>query len=202
MKKDLFDDETKEKGISIIKSYTTFNPKKIGRNFKYTASNTINTPVKFARDSINLFKVLSGSADKNIKPLSFEELYIITKCEENTRQKNYTTHAILSLFGLFFFFLFMVLGVLKVISEHDVISKVSMAMSYGTAVLIFFSLYFRFTVRAFCLKYRTVSNKLNAFKRFEDLVPNPYHDLRSTTNSDNKNMVAILETKEEQENKE
>ena len=196
MKDKEFESMVKDKAKGVLKSYTTVNPKKIANNFYETATNTIQAPIETARSNIRLFNRLRGNSDKK---LSYEELYRLKGADENTRQSNYTNFSIAALILFVFMIGVAAMGVIKVNEAIDSTGKLMAIMSYGSGTLLAFSVYFRVVVRTYGLKYATVDNKLNVFKRIGDMLPNPLLDIRASTNSEDKPIVAFLETKEDQE---
>ena len=196
MKDKEFEDKIKNTAKNVLKSYTTVNPKKIYNNFSDAASNTVKLPIETARSNIELFNKFKGDNDKK---LSYEELYNLKNANENVRQKNYTNFSIASLVMFVFMIGVAVMGGYKIYNGIDTAAKVMSFMSFGSGVFLSFAVYFRCVVRAYCLKYATVNNKLNALKGIDNILPNPFYDVRATTNSEDKPIVAYLETKEEQE---
>ncbi|HDF7610274.1 TPA: hypothetical protein PEP86_004925 [Enterobacter hormaechei] len=196
MKDKEFEDKVKNTAKNILKSYTTINPKKIANNLYDSASNTVKAPIETARSNIRLFNRLKGNSDKK---LSYEELYRLTGADENTRQNNYTNFSIAALILFVFMIGVATMGVIKVNEAIDSTGKIMAAISYSVGTFLAFSVYFRVVVRTYGLKYATVDNKLNVFKRISDILPNPLLDIRTSTNSEDKPIVAFLETKEEQE---
>ena len=196
MKDKEFENKFKETTKNVLKSYTTVNPKKIVNNLYDSASNTVKAPIETARSNIELFNRFKGNNDNK---LSYEELYSLKKANENLRQKNYTNFSIASLVMFVFMFAVAIMGGYKIYIGIDTAAKVLSCMSFGSGVFLSFAVYFRCVVRAYCLKYATVDNKLNALKSFDNILPNPFYDVRATTNSEDKPIIAYLETKEEQE---
>ncbi|ENM7576307.1 hypothetical protein AB8N08_004660 [Salmonella enterica] len=196
MKDKEFEDKVKNTAKNVLKSYTTVNPKKIMNNLYDSASNTVQAPIESARSNIRLFNRLRGNSDKK---LSYEELYRLAGADENSRQSNYINFSIAALILFVFMIGVATMGVIKVNEAIDSTGKIMAAISYSVGTLIAFSVYFRVVVRTYGLKYATVDNKLNVFKRISDILPNPLLDIRTSTNSEDKPIVAYLETKEEQE---
>ncbi|EBM9693679.1 hypothetical protein TX187_24210 [Escherichia coli] len=196
MKDKEFEDKVKNTAKNILKSYTTINPKKIANNLYDSASNTVKVPIETARSNIELFNRFKGNNDKK---LSYEELYSLKNADENLRQKNYTNFSIASLVMFVFMLGVAIMGGYKIYTGIDTAAKVLSFMSFGSGVFLSFAVYFRCVVRAYCLKYATVDNKLNALKGIDNILPNPFYDVRATTNSEDKPIIAYLETKEEQE---
>lgn len=196
MKDKELEDKVKNTAKNVLKSYTTVNPKKIMNNLYDSASNTVQAPIETARSSIELFNRFKGNNDKK---LSYEELYCINNADENVRQKNYTNFSIASLVIFVFMIGVAVMGGYKIYYGIDTTAKVLSFMTFGSGVFLSFAVYFRCVVRAYCLKYATVDNKLNALKGIDNILPNPFYDVRATTNSEDKPIIAYLETKEEQE---
>ena len=196
MKDKEFEDKVKNATKNVLKSYTTVNPKKIMNNLYDSASNTVKVPIETARSNIRLFNRLRGNSDKK---LSYEELYRLAGADENTRQNNYTNFSIAALILFVFMIGVATMGVIKVNEAIDSTGKIMAAISYSVGTFLAFSVYFRVVVRTYGLKYATVDNKLNVFKRISDILPNPLLDIRTSTNSEDKPIVAYLETKEEQE---
>ncbi|WP_367161512.1 hypothetical protein, partial [Klebsiella pneumoniae] len=161
MKDKEFEDKVKNTAKNVLKSYTTVNPKKIMNNLYDSASNTVQAPIETARSSIELFNRFKGNNDKK---LSYEELYCIKNADENVRQKNYTNFSIASLVIFVFMIGVAVMGGYKIYYGIDTTAKVLSFMTFGSGVFLSFAVYFRCVVRAYCLKYATVDNKLNALK--------------------------------------
>ncbi|HBQ8857482.1 TPA: hypothetical protein ACMEXA_005626 [Klebsiella variicola subsp. variicola] len=196
MKDKKFEDLFKQKTKGVIKSYTVINPKKHLENFSESVSNSIEAPVEIARSNINLLKTMIGNNDKK---LSYEEIYKLVGADENLRQKNYTNFSIISLIMFIFVIAVIVVGCFKTYNAVDSVGRAMSILSYAVGAAVPFSVYFRNVVRAYGLKYATVDNKLNAFKSLENLLPNPFYDVRAATNSKNEAIEVYLETKEEQE---
>lgn len=196
MKDKELEDKLKEKAKGVIKSYTVINPKKHLYNFSESVANTIEAPLQMARSNIKLLQKMSGNNDKKI---SYEELYKNLDANENIRQKNYTNFSIVSLIMFVFMVAVLLLGCFKTYIAIDTVGKVMAIMTYSVGALVAFSVYFRYVVRAYGLKYATVDNKLNAFKSLDNILPNPFLDVRAATNSKDEPVAVYLETKEEQE---
>jgi len=191
--------DTKDKIGEIVSSYFTFNPKKIRDGFKESAKETVNAPLNAIRKDIEMFKYLSGKHDQNQIELTFEEAYKLHNCNENQKQTNYTRFCWLALFFLMITSSCLVVGIKTTIDMKDSALMIFNLGGFLVGSSVFFANYFKFSVKAHCLRTGSFKNKLKTFTYLNGILPNPYEDVRTVVNEKGTNLAVFLETKEEQE---
>ena len=189
----------KSKTKSIVDSYLTFSPKKMKDNLQQSAVNVIEPIQDRIRKDINLFNYISG-AGYDGPAYTFEEQYQLNGWNENMLQSSFTRKAWHSLFFMVMTITVMILGIRFSLAQKDLFHMITSSSGYIGAFAVFFALYFSNTVKAHCIKTRSFGfkHKLKAFTKIDSIFPNPLEDVRLVVNEKDSNLVAILETKEEQ----